>query len=40
MRNDNTAKEHERLLKTIGRILETILKFYRPSTLVDEVFAR
>jgi len=29
MRNDDTAKEHERLLKTIGRILDTVPKSYR-----------
>jgi len=29
MRNDNTAKEYDRLLKTIGRILETVPKSYR-----------
>jgi len=29
MRNDNTAKEHKRLLKTIGRILESVPKSYR-----------
>jgi len=29
MRNDDTAKERERLLKTTGRILETVPKSYR-----------
>jgi len=29
MRNDDTAKEHERLQKTIGRILESVSKSYR-----------
>jgi len=29
MKNDDTAKEHERLLKTCGRVLETVRKSYR-----------
>jgi len=29
LRNDDTTKEHERLLKTIGRTLETVRKSYR-----------
>jgi len=41
MRNDDTAKKHERLLKSIGRILDTVPKSYPcPSTLVDKEFSR
>jgi len=29
MRNDDAVKEHERLLKSIGRIFETVPKSYR-----------
>jgi len=39
MRNDDTAKGHERL-KTIGEILETVSKSYHARALVDESFAR